>query len=68
MCNVRFLCGLDSQVGLGALVKGRASSPAINRLLRRSLGFHLGCNVQEGLGYFRSAENPASPTEPVSEL
>ncbi|CAE7241416.1 unnamed protein product [Symbiodinium sp. CCMP2592] len=66
MCGVRFLCGLDSQVALGALVKGRASSPAINKLLRRSLAFHLGCNLQAGLGYFRSSENAADdPTRSV---
>ena len=66
MVNVRFLCGLDSQVCLGALCKGRAASPAINRCLRRSLAYHLGCNLYGGLGYFRSCENPADdPTREV---
>ncbi|CAE7501398.1 unnamed protein product [Symbiodinium sp. CCMP2592] len=66
MVSVRFLCGLDSQVVLGALTKGRAASPAINKCLRLSLAYHLGCGLYQGLGYFRSAENPADdPTRGV---
>ena len=66
MVNVRFLCALDSQVCLGALAKGRAASAAINKCLRSSLGFHLGCNLYCGLGYFRTNENPADdPTREV---
>ena len=44
---------------LGALVKGRSSSPAINALLKRSLGFYLGADFHEGLTFFKSGENPA---------
>ena len=50
---------LDSQVALGALGKGRSSSDAINRELRKSLAVHLGYDSYLGLLYFASAENPA---------
>lgn len=66
LSGVRFLSALDSQVALGALAKGRAASASINRCLKRSLGYHLGCNLYCGLGYFRSCENPADdPTREV---
>ena len=66
MVNVRFVCALDSQVSLGALTKGRAASPALNKCLRGSLAYHLGCNLSCGLGYVRSNENPADdPTREV---
>ena len=41
-----------------SLGKRPGGGPAINKLLRRSSGYHLGCNLQSGLGYFRSSENP----------
>lgn len=42
--------GLDSQVALGALVKGRSSSRALNAELFRSLGYYLGSDVYPGFG------------------
>ena len=50
---------MDSQVALGALGKGRSSSHAINRELRRSLPAHLGYESYLDLMYYASAENPA---------
>ena len=58
MVRVRLAAALDSQVCLGALVKGRASSGSINKFLRRSLAVYLGCGLQPGLGYFESKDNP----------
>ena len=41
--RLRLLSGLDSQVVLGALVKGRSAAGAINELIEASLGPYLGC-------------------------
>ena len=55
----RSLCGLDSQVCLGALVKGRSSSPSLNRLLRSSLCYPLGSGVYSYFMYFATQHNRA---------
>ena len=55
----RCLAGLDSQVCLGALVKGRSSSPSINRALRCSLAYPLGAGFYNYFMYFLSEENRA---------
>ena len=55
----RCLSGLDSQVCLGALVKGRSSSPAINRALRAALAYPLGSSFHNCFMYFLSEENRA---------
>ena len=55
----RLNLAMDSQVALGALGKGRSSSAAINRELRRSLPVHLGYESYLDLMYYASAENPA---------
>ena len=55
----RYLHLLDSQVALGALVKGRAASPSLNFELVRSLPERLGSRVQCFYGYSASADNPA---------
>ncbi|CAE7648407.1 Cdk10, partial [Symbiodinium necroappetens] len=55
----RLNLAMDSQVALGALGKGRSSSSAINRELRRSLPAHLGYESYLDLMYYASAENPA---------
>lgn len=67
----RFLFGLDSQVCLGALVKGRSSSVPINNMLCRNLCYVLGSGCQGYYMYYPSATNrsdgptrnstPASP-------
>ena len=59
----RFLNGMDSQVGLGALVKGRAASPALNRLLQRSMPYAIAGDVYSFPMYFNTASNRAdAPT------
>ena len=55
----RCLSALDSQVCLGALVKGRSSSPSINRALRCSLAYPLGASFHNYFMYFLSEENRA---------
>ena len=60
-CRIPF--GLDSQVALGALVKGRSASKALNSLLQRSLCVVIGSDVYAGLGFFPSLVNRAdAPT------
>ena len=57
--SVRQLFGLDSQVCLGALVKGRSASPALNRMLQASLGPLLSSRIFPAYFFFPSALNPA---------
>ena len=44
-CAAKALFGLDSQVALGALMKGRSASPILNRMLSASLGPLLGSRI-----------------------
>ena len=55
----RYLQLLDSQVALGALVKGRASSKALNFELTRSLPDHLGSRIRPFFSYATSGSNPS---------
>lgn len=55
----RFLSGLDSQVCLGALIKGRSSSPSLNRLLRSNLCYPLGASIFNYHMYYPSEHNRA---------
>lgn len=56
--GTRELFGVDSQVSLGTLIKGRASSPALNAELVRSLPEMIANDTYfEGV-YFESALNP----------
>ena len=49
----RLLVGLDSQVALGAALKGRSASSGLNSLLRRSLATMVGSDLYLGLSAFR---------------
>lgn len=61
--SFRCLYGLDSQVALGALVKGRSSSRSLNRLLQRSLLPMFSADAYSGVGFLPSAINRAdAPT------
>ena len=66
--TLRVPCGLDSQVCLGAVVKGRASSSAINSILRQSMAYSLGADVYMHFMYFPSelnrADGPTRDREP----
>lgn len=55
----RLLLGSDSQVTLGALVKGRSSSHRLNGLLRQSLPTILGYNQYTAAQYISTRENVA---------
>ncbi len=73
--TLRIPFGLDSQVVLGAVVKGRASSSAINSILRQSMAYSLGADVYMHFMYFPSALNRADgptrdrePDPPSMEL
>ena len=55
----RILSGLDSQVALGSLIKGRSSSPALNSLMRSNLCHPLGSGIFHSYMYFLSEENRA---------
>ena len=65
--SVRVCYGLDSQVALGSLVKGRSSSAGLNRLLWKSIPIILGADMYSGYGFFPSAINRAdAPTRGLS--
>ena len=55
----RLLSGLDSQVALGTLVKGRSSSKALNAEMRKSIGPALGSDIYDLHMYFNTKFNPA---------
>ena len=57
--HLRCLFGLDSQVCLGALCKGRASSSALNKELKRNVPHILGSDIYSFFMYFPSALNRA---------
>ena len=62
----RHIYGIDSQVCLGCLTKGRASSVALNRELTQSIPHVLAYDTYSELGYFRTSGNPADdPTRGV---
>lgn len=65
--SCRLLAGLDSQVALGALCKGRSASHLLNRELRRSLPSVLGSDLSSFHMYFPSATNRSdAPTRAAS--
>ena len=53
----RYLCGSDSQIALAAIVKGRSSSPRLNRILLSSLPTVLGAGLYGSYGYVPSKVN-----------
>ena len=57
--NMRIPAGLDSQVCLGALVKGRASAVSITRELKKNLGYGVGNDLYYFYMFFPSAMNRA---------
>ena len=73
-CSRELIC-MDSQVCLGALIKGRSASPSLNWELSCSLPTMLGYDCYSDYCYFESSLNPADdPTrrrplrEPTCEL
>ena len=57
--NCRALHLTNSVVGLSAAVRGRSSSRALNKLLRRLAALQCGGGVYPVLGWVESEENPA---------
>ena len=57
--SLRVPFGLDSQVGLGAVAKGRAASPSLNAVLQRSMCYAIGGDVYALPMYFNTASNRA---------
>jgi len=55
----RLILALDSQVSLGSLIKGRASSPSLNRELVRSIPHMLAYDIYTGSIYFETSINPS---------
>eukprot|EP00435_Cladocopium_sp_Y103_P013368 s3434_g3.t1 len=73
--SLRWPYGGDSQVALGAIVKGRAASAHLNKLLRRTMCFPLGADLYSLPVYYNTASNRAdgptrdtSPAEPDMPL
>lgn len=57
----------DSQVSVGAWLKGRSSSVALNQELQQSLPVHLGCGMVSNCGYIPSEVNATDdPTRHVA--
>ena len=55
----RFLHLIDNQAGLSALAKGRSSSKALHRVLRRGAAMLLAASMRRALGYTETDVNPA---------
>ena len=55
--SLRIPAGIDSQVCLGAVVKGRASSAAINAILRQSMPYSIGADLYMHYMYYPSELN-----------
>ena len=55
--SLRIPAGIDSQVCLGAVVKGRASSAAINAMLRQSMPYSIGADLYMHYMYYPSELN-----------
>lgn len=58
----------DSQVSLGAWIKGRASSFGLNQELQQSLPVHLGCGVYSNVGFIPSEFNTSDDTSRRKEV
>eukprot|EP00435_Cladocopium_sp_Y103_P036916 s1777_g9.t1 len=58
-CSLRIPCGLDSQVCLGACIKGRASATSLTKELRKGLGYGIGSDLHFFYMFFPSAMNRA---------
>lgn len=58
-CSRRFLFSIDSQVSLGALVKGRAASKALNKELLKALPHIISSDLYSSYMYFPSKTNRA---------
>lgn len=61
--SAREIYGMDSQVGLGALTKGRSASPSLNLELSKSVPTMLGKDMYSDYLYYETSINPSdAPT------
>lgn len=58
----------DSQVSLAALLKGRSSSAAVNRELKKSIPEHFGSGIRPFYAYVRSKRNPSDDPTRAKEV
>lgn len=67
--SIRVPFGIDSQVCLGAVVKGRAASPGLNTMMKGNLAYVLGSDFYPLYMYYPSAHNradgPTRDSEPA---
>ena len=68
LVSMRTNNALDSQVALGSLVKGRASSRALNSELSRSLAYLVGSDLYPSFGYWPSKMNRADAPTRCAEV
>ena len=62
----KLLTGADSQVALGAVIKGRSASSKLNGVLRQSLPMHISLDTYGLYMYVASGDNPSDdPTRSV---
>eukprot|EP00435_Cladocopium_sp_Y103_P026206 s860_g6.t1 len=66
--SVRALHGLDSQVSLGCLIKGRSSSSSLNSEMQKSMCFSVGSDLYDNYMYFPSADNPSDGPSRESDV
>ena len=66
--KTRQLYGMDSQVGLGALSKGRSPSQPLNEELRHGLPYIVGCHHYPGYMFAPTRLNPADCPTRLKEL
>ena len=65
--DIRYLLGSDSQVALAAILKGRSSSPRLNKVLQRGLATVIGSGLYGSYGYVPSLANVGDdPTRGVA--
>ena len=66
--STRDVYAMDSQVGLGCLIKGRSSSRALNAVLSKSIGQMVIFDLYQSFIYYDTSSNPADDPTRGAEL
>lgn len=66
--SLRVLYGLDSQVSLGCLIKGRSSSCSLNTEMQKNMCHAVASDLYDMYMYFPSADNPADGPSRESDV
>ena len=66
--SLRVLYGLDSQVSLGCLIKGRSSSCSLNNEMQKNMCHAVASDLYDMYMYFPSADNPADGPSRESDV